>query len=103
MELKEVRIAKSSYTPATKEAAKEQTKTATKQQSGTQQVQKTATGTLTPVYHTVKAGDSVYNLVAAANAPYKSYGSTVKMIIDNNPDCLVKKGMQQRLKLGQNC
>lgn len=100
LELKEVRIAKSSYTPATKEAAKEQTKTATKQQSGTQQVQKTATGTLTPVYHTVKAGDSVYNLVAAANAPYKSYGSTVKMIIDNNPDCFSKKGDATTLKVG---
>lgn len=100
MELKEVRIAGNSYTPETTEESKEKSTTSENQQGGTQQIQKTATGSLKPVYHTVKAGDTVYNLVAATNAPYKSYGSTVKMTLDNNPDCFSVKGDATTLKVG---
>lgn len=87
MTLKEVRIAQSSYNSGKLKKA------------GTQQVQKnTASGT--PVYHTVKSGDTVWALVEATNAPYKSYGKTSKWVMENNPTAFSVKGDFRTLKVG---
>ena len=62
MELQEIRIATNSYVEPV-------AVTSTVTNGGTKQVEK---GENTAVYHTVKQGDNVWNLVAKSNAPYKS-------------------------------
>lgn len=70
------------------------TSTKSKTNSGTQQ---TTTGKNKAVYHTVKKGDTVYNLV---NKNYKSLGKTVDWVIKNNPNAFSKKGDPKTLKVG---
>lgn len=84
MTLKEVRIAQSSYTV---------------KKAGTQQINKnTVTGT--PVYHTVKSGDTVWLLFADSKAPYRSYGKDCNWVMQNNPSAFSKKGDFKSLKVG---
>lgn len=49
------------------------------------------------VYHTVKQGNTVYGLV---NGSYKSLGTSVQWVVDNNPTCFSKKGDPTTLKIG---
>lgn len=77
MELKEVRIAKSSYNP--------KKGTSKPKNGGTQQVQKPKKKA---VYYTVKKGDTVWGLV---NGPYKSMGKSCDWVIENNPKCFSRK------------
>ena len=62
--------------------------------SGTQQVSK---GSQKAVYHKVKKGECVYNLVTKN---YKDLGKTCKWVIDNNPSAFSKKGDAKTLKVG---
>lgn len=48
------------------------------------------------VYHTVKQGNTVYGLV---NGSYKSLGTSVQWVVDNNPTCFSKKGDPTTLKI----
>ena len=101
MTLKEIRTASTSYTkPATQE---KQTK-----KTGTQQIQKTSKVTF--VYHTVKKGDTVWNLVAAANAPYRNLKrseingkslSACDWVMAKNPSAFSKKNDFGTLQIGK--
>lgn len=62
---------------------------------GTQQVTK---GKGTAVYHTVKKGECVYNLV---NKTYKSLNTSVSWVINNNPKCFSRKGDATTLQIGK--
>ena len=62
--------------------------------AGTKQV---STGTGTKVYHTVKAGDTVWGLV---NNNYKSLGKSVDWVISNNPSAFSRPGDPTTLKVG---
>jgi hypothetical protein len=90
MEISEVRIAKSNVVS--------DVKTAAVQKGGTQQVEENNSSN--GVYHEVKKGDMVYNLVASANAPYKKYGKSCQWVMDNNPDAFAVKGDFGSLKVG---
>lgn len=90
MELKEVRIAQSSYNPKTTE----NDKTKAEEKAGTQQVNN---GNGDAVYHTVQKGNTVYVLVTKN---YKELGSTVQWVIDNNPNAFSRKGDPTTLKIG---
>ena len=70
------------------------TSTNGKTNAGTQQVE---TGSNTAVYHTVKNGDTVYDLV---NGKYKYLGKTVSWVIDNNPNAFATKGDAKTLQVG---
>lgn len=70
-------------------------KTAAKTKGGTQQAS-TKAKAKTPVYHTVKSGDTVYKLVTQK---YKSLGSTSKWVINNNPKAFSRKGDATTLKV----
>lgn len=65
-----------------------------KSSSGTQQVSK---GSNKAVYHQVKKGECVYNLV---NINYKELGKTCQWVIDNNPSAFSRKGDPKTLKIG---
>lgn len=88
MTLKEVRTASTSY-----KKTKQDTKKA-----GTQQTQKNSK--VEYVYHTVKKGDCVWNLVEASNAPYKKYGLSCDDVMKLNPNAFSKKGDFRTLKIG---
>lgn len=62
MELQEIRIATNSYVEPVKVSS-------AIENGGTKQVEKADNNA---IYHTVKRGDCVWNLVAKSNAPYKS-------------------------------
>lgn len=68
--------------------------TAATSNGGTQQTQK---GTGTAVYHTVKKGDTVYELV---HVTYKQYNITVKELMANNEHAFSQKGNMNTLKVG---
>lgn len=68
--------------------------TSAKSNAGTQQV---SNGTGNAVYHTVKKGETVYNLV---NKNYKSLGKSVQWVIDNNPKAFSRKGDARTLQIG---
>lgn len=80
MELQEVRVAQSSY----KKGALTNT--------GTQQVTQ---GTKTAVYHQVKRGDTVWNLV---HVVYKSLNTSVDWVIEHNKDAFGGNGDPHWLK-----
>lgn len=65
-----------------------------KTSSGTQQV---TNGSKKAVYHTVKKGECVYNLVTKN---YKELGKSCQWVIDNNPSAFSKKGDPKTLKIG---
>lgn len=67
--------------------------------SGTQQTKKNSSGEW--VYHTVKKGDCVWALVAAPNAPYKSYGATCAQVMAWNPTAFSRKGDFRTLQIGK--
>lgn len=67
--------------------------------SGTQQTKKNGTGEW--VYHTVKKGDCVWALVAAPNAPYKSYGATCAQVMSWNPTAFSRPGDFRTLQIGK--
>ena len=69
--------------------------TSAKSNSGTQQVKN---GKSKAVYHTVKKGDTVYNLV---NKNYKSLGKSVKWVISNNPKAFGRKNDPRTLIVGK--
>lgn len=92
MTLIEVRIAKSAYT----------TPITAYKHGGMQQISK---GESTSVYHTVKSGDCIWNLVTGA---YKSlepkYSNTMdkcNWIMSQNPSAFSKKGDFRTLQVGQ--
>lgn len=64
-----------------------------KTNAGTQQVK---TGNKKSVYHTVKKGDCVYNLV---NKKYAHLGKTCSWVVKNNPNCFSRKGDAKTLKV----
>ena len=90
MTLKEVRIAQSSY----QENKTVDTKSVI--EAGLQQIEQ-GVGTENAVYYTVKAGDTVYEIVTKN---YKSLGKSVQWVIDNNPDAFSVKGEPKTLKIG---
>lgn len=101
MTLREIRTASTSYKkPATQ---KKQTK-----KTGTQQVKKVSK--VTYVYHKVKKGDCVWNLVAASKAPYrnlkrpaingKNY-SACDWVMAKNPGAFSRKGDFGTLQIGK--
>ena len=49
------------------------------------------------IYHTVKKGDTIYNLV---NKSYKYLNTTVSTVIKNNPNCFSKPGDAKTLIIG---
>lgn len=91
MELKEVRIAQSSYQQPTDD---DKGKTKAEQKAGTQQVKQ---GDGNAVYHTVKKGDTIWRLV---NTNYKELGSSVQWVIENNPSAFSRKGDATTLQVG---
>lgn len=88
MTLKEVRTATTSYKPTNKE-----------NNAGTQQPVKESAETY--VYHTVKKGDCVWNLVAKPGAPYKKYGLDCQEVMRANPDAFSRKGDFRTLQIGE--
>lgn len=89
MTLKEVRTASTSYKKTKKDTKK----------SGTQQVKKNSKTEY--VYHTVKKGDCIWNLVAASKAPYKKYGMTCNEVMKLNPSAFSRKGDFRTLQIGK--
>lgn len=88
MTLKEVRTASTSYKQKTKSTKK----------AGTQQTKNNSKATY--VYHKVKKGDCVWNLVAAKNAPYKKYGLSCNEVMKLNQNAFSRKGDFRTLKIG---
>lgn len=84
MTLKEIRTAKTSY--------------GTTKSKSTQQTTKKSKAEF--VYHTVKKGDCVWNLVAAPKAPYRKYGWSCEKVMKQNPDAFSRKGDFRTLKIG---
>lgn len=89
MTLKEIRTASTSY---------KKTKNDTKK-SGTQQTKKNSKETF--VYHTVKKGDTIWDLVAAPNAPYKKYGLSCNDVMKMNPGAFSRAGDFRTLQIGE--
>lgn len=93
MTLKEVRIAKTAYTPVKK--------TTVKKKVGTQQVSK---GANTKVYYKVKKGDCVWNIVTKKYKTLKPvYSKTMdkcKWIMKQNPNAFSRKNDFGTLKIG---
>lgn len=92
-EIKEVRIAKSSYNPDTDISLKPTSN------AGTQQKEQKSTDS--KVYHTVKKGDTVWDLVAKKNAPYKQYGFSCQEVMNKNPHAFSRKGDFRTLQIGK--
>lgn len=97
--LKEVRTASTSYTPPKKTSSSTSS-------GGTKQVTKKSKSTA--VYHTVKKGDCVWNLVAKKNAPYKSLSrpaingknySACDWVMQKNQSAFSKKGDFRTLQI----
>lgn len=93
MSLKEVRIAQSAYQEVT-DAGKTPIKPVTK--AGTQQVE-SAGGGSEKVYHNVKSGETVYYI---GEKLYKTFGSSLAFIQQNNPEAPRKKGDWKTLPVG---
>ena len=72
------------------------TSTSGKTNAGTQQVNSNK-APRTPVYHTVKPGDTVLKLVTTT---YKGLNSSVSFVMNNNPSAFSKKGDVTTLKVG---
>lgn len=90
MTLKEVRTASTSYkTTATKDTKK----------TGTQQVSKNSKDKY--VYHTVKKGDTIWDLTQAPNAPYKAHGMGCNEVMKLNPGAFSRKGDFRTLQIGE--
>lgn len=99
MTLKQIRTAKTSYkAPKTKDTKK----------TGTQQ--KETKSKETNVYHKVKKGDTVWALVAASKAPYKSLKrpaingkkySACDWVMAKNPSAFSRKGDFGTLQIGK--
>lgn len=70
------------------------TNTSGKTNAGTKQVSK---GTKVAVYHKVKRGDTLWNLV---HKTYKSLNTTVEYVIKNNPNAFSRPGKSNTLKIG---
>ena len=101
MTLREIRTASTSYKKTTQ-------KTQSTKKTGTQQ--KVTKSTVTYVYHTVKKGDCVWNLVAAAKAPYKNLKrpaingknySACDWVMAKNPSAFSRKGDFGTLQIGK--
>lgn len=89
MTLKEIRTASTSYKKSKNDTSK----------AGTQQVKKKST--VTYVYHTVKKGDTIWDLVAAPKAPYKKYGLTCAEVMALNPKAFSRAGDFRTLQIGK--
>lgn len=90
MNLKEVRTAGSSYKTTTSKNT---------QKTGTQQIVKNSKNSY--IYHTVKKGECVWELVAAIGAPYKKYGLTCDEVMKLNQDAFSRKGDFKTLQIGK--
>lgn len=88
MQLKQIRVAQSSYTTANQTLKP-------KTNSGTQQIQQNKTDNA--VYHIVKKGDTVYGLVTNT---YKSLGSTIQQVVAWNPKAFSKPTDPKTLQVG---
>lgn len=89
MTLKEIRVASSSYNATTRETSN----------TGTQQTQESSDEEY--VYHTVKKGDCVWDLVAAPNAPYKKYGLSCDEVMKLNQSAFSRAGDFRTLQIGE--
>lgn len=92
MTLREIRTASTSYKKVKKAASP-------KKKTGTQQVKKKSK--VVYVYHTVKKGDCIWNLVAAKKAPYKKYGLSCDEVMKLNPSAFSRKGDFRTLQIGK--
>lgn len=72
----------------------ETTSTNGKTNAGTQQVK---SGNGSAVYHTVKSGDTVWDLI---NNKYSYLGKSCQWVIDNNPNAFSRKGDATTLQIG---
>lgn len=61
-------------------------------------LQQTQQGSGTKIYHVVKKGDTIWDLVTTT---YKEYSLTCKEVIDNNPDAFSRKGDARTLQIGK--
>lgn len=88
MQLVHGRFAKNAYTDAPR------------QNAGTQQPQ--GNSGEEKVYYTVKVGDTIWDLVAAPNAPYptKTYGFTCDDVIEKNPEAFSIPGNPRSMQAG---
>ena len=102
--LKEIRTAAASYAATTTTTKK----TKSTKKSGTQQ--KTPKSKETYVYHTVKKGDCVWNLVASSKGPYKSLKrpaikgknyNACNWVMAMNQSAFSRKGDFGTLKIGK--
>lgn len=94
MSLKEVRIAKPAYTAPAKSNKKKN--------SGTQQVKKSSN---TKIYHKVKKGDTVWNLVTktykSLEPKYSKPMDKCKWVMSQNPKAFSRKGDFGTLQIGK--
>ncbi len=93
MELKEVRIASSSYSE-TSDGSSESVKIKEEEAAGTQQITQ---GDGNPVYHITKDGNNLYDLM---NTTYKELGTSIEWVVENNPDCFENTADISTLKIG---
>ena len=108
MTLREIRTAKTSYKQtASTSKTNASAKTQNTKKTGTQQ--KTVKSKVVNVHHTVKKGDTVWSLVAASKAPYKSLSrpaingrkyTATEWVMQKNPNAFSKKGDFKTLKIG---
>lgn len=89
MELKTVRLAAPAYV-----SENTTVETAATVDAGVQSVEKNSSD---GVYHTVKAGDTVWALV---NGPYKKYGKSCDDIMEMNPKAFSRAGDFRTLRVG---
>jgi len=89
MTLREVRTASTSYKKTKQDTNK----------SGTQQVTKKSEDQY--VYHTVKKGDTIWDLVASKKAPYKKYGMTCDEVMKLNESAFSRRGDFRTLQIGR--
>lgn len=91
MELKHGRFARNSYVGQSSDP---------RQNAGTQQIQENSTEE--KVYYTVKAGDTIWDLVAAPHAPYptKTYGFTCSDVIARNSQAFSISGDPTSMQVG---
>jgi hypothetical protein len=89
MTLKEIRTASTSYKKTKNDTNK----------SGTQQTKKNSDDP--NVYHTVKPGDTIWDLVAGPNAPYKQYSLGCDGVMQLNQGAFSRKGDFRTLQIGE--
>lgn len=89
MTLKEIRTASTSYKKTKNDTNK----------AGTQQIKNNSKEEY--VYHIVKKGDTIWDLVASVAAPYKKYALSCAEVMKLNPEAFSRPGDFTTLQIGQ--